>query len=133
MFPDISPEEILLASKRKLLRKLKKKDGKELPKEKPAKMKVKPMDPDGNFKVDFSVPMMAPGAVIDQKIYGGAFGFEVSSMSDESTFEGKFGSTRRERLLAATDDGSSSFAFKPVVTAHTPAGITMGIEFDDPT
>jgi hypothetical protein len=66
-------------------------------------MGVKPMDPDGNFKVDFNVPMMAPDGEIDQKIYGGAFGFGVSSMDDESVFEGKFGSTKRERLLASTD------------------------------
>ena len=38
-------------------------------------MKVKPMDPDGAFKVDFNVPMMAPDGEIDSKIYGGAFGF----------------------------------------------------------
>jgi len=82
-------------------------------------MKVKPMDPDGNFKVDFSVPMMAPDAEIDQKIYGVGFGFGVSSMYDESTFEGKFGSTKRERMLAVTDNESAKFSFKPVVTEHT--------------
>jgi len=82
-------------------------------------MKVKPMDPDGNFKVDFSVPMMAPEAEIDQKIYGAGFGFEVSSMHDESKFEGKFGSTKRERMLEATDDEAAKLSFKPMVTEHT--------------
>jgi hypothetical protein len=103
-----------------------------LPKEKPAKMNVKPMDPDGNFKVDFSVPMMAPEGEIDQKIYGAGFGFGVSSMIDESTFEGKFGSTKGERLLAATDEGSANLSFKPVVTEHTSEGIKIEIQFDNP-
>jgi hypothetical protein len=90
-------------------------------------MKVKPMDPDGNFKVDFSVPMMAPEGEIDQKIYGSGFGFGVSSMNDDSSFEGKFGSTRRERMLAATDGESAKLSFMPVVTEHTSAGINIGI------
>ena len=82
-------------------------------------MKVKPMDPDGNFKVDFGVPMMAPAGEIDQKIYGTGFGFGVSSMNDDSKIEGKFGSTKRERMLAATDDEAAKLSFKPVVTEHT--------------
>jgi hypothetical protein len=90
------------------------------------------MDPDGNFKVDFNVPMMAPKGEIDQKIYGAGFGFGVGSMNDDSTFEGKFGSTKRERLLEASDNDSAKFSFKPVVKEHTSEGIKIGIEFDNP-
>jgi len=90
------------------------------------------MDPDGNFKVDFTVPMMAPEGKIDQKIYGAGFGFEVSSMNDDSKFEGEFGSTKRDRMLAATDNDSGSLSFKPVVTEHTQDGIKIGIQFDNP-
>jgi hypothetical protein len=76
--------------------------------------------------------MMAPKGEIDQKIYGACFGFGVSSMNDDSTFEGKFGSTKRERLLEASDNDSAKFSFKPVVKEHTSEGIKIGIEFDNP-
>jgi hypothetical protein len=49
-------------------------------------MAVKPMNPDGSYQVDFNVPMMAPNGEIDQKIYGGAFGFGVASTNDDSNF-----------------------------------------------
>lgn len=42
------------------------------------------MDPDGNYQVDFNVPMMAPEGEIDQTIYGAAFGFDVASNSDDT-------------------------------------------------
>jgi len=42
-----------------------KKEGKK-PKPLPEpKMSVKPMDPDGSYQVDFSVPMMSPDGEID--------------------------------------------------------------------
>ena len=64
-FPGINNAAIERAAKYKLLQKKLKKEGKK-PKPLPEpKMSVKPMDPDGSYQVDFSVPMMSPDGEID--------------------------------------------------------------------
>ena len=57
------------------------------------------MNPNGEYQIDFSVPMMAPEGEIDQKIYGAAFGFNVASTSNDDNFEGVFGQSKEDRLL----------------------------------
>ena len=90
------------------------------------------MDPDGSYKVDFNVKMMAPSGEIDQKIYGSAFGFNVASTSDETNFSGDFGETKRDRMLKGGGFKRNKFAFTPKVTEHSPDGIKIAIEFDQP-
>ena len=88
------------------------------------------MDPDGIYKVDFNVKMMAPSGKIDQKIYGSAFGFNVASTSDDTNFSGDFGETKRDRMLSEKE--VNKFAFTPEVTEHSPDGIKIAIKFDQP-
>lgn len=99
------------------------------PKPPPApKMSVKPMNPDGAYDVDFSVPMMAPDGEINQKIYGSAFGFNVASLNTEDNVEGAFGESKRDRQLRNAGDcgaGTNKFSFTPIVTEHTSAGIKI--------
>ena len=44
--------------------------------------------------------MMAPEKIIDQRIYGAAFGFNIASLDKpDEVVEGKFGQTKRDRVL----------------------------------
>ena len=90
-FPDVDKDAILKAAKLKALAKKLKKEGKKITPPPEPKMGVDAMDPDGAYQVTFSTPMMAPKGVVDQKIYGSAFGFGVSSLINDSKVEGAFG------------------------------------------
>jgi len=99
------------------------------------KMRVKPMNPDGAYAIDFSVPMMAPDGEINSNIYDAAFGFNVASLNTDDNVEGTFGESKRDRKLrSAGDCGASTnkLNFSPVVEEHTSAGIKIKIIFDCP-
>ena len=66
--------------------------------------------------------MIAPksGTNLMSKLYNNLFQVEIESKNDGSKFQGVFGSTKKQRILSASniDGEASEFSFTPKITIH---------------
>lgn len=104
--------------------------------ERPMTLLVQPIQPYGQFDIDFSQDLISPAGLPDQGIYNGAFEINVESTDDGSEIAGSFGSSAAQRRLAALevdpDSDASRLSFLPRVTRHDARALSMNLTFDDP-
>ena len=97
---------------------------------------VSPLTPEGGVDVKFTQEMLAPekGTYLRPKIYNSVMDVGVSSKADGSGFKGGFGTSKKQRRLAAAElEGEAAkMAFVPVINEHNSTGYSVALEFDDP-
>ena len=99
-------------------------------------IRISPLLPDGGVNIGFSQDMLAPkkGTKLRSKIYNNFMDISLESKNDGSEFKGSFGSSKKQRMLAATDvEGDArTMAFSPKINGHNSTGFSVKVEFDDP-
>ena len=138
VFKGISPKQIELAAKTRVVKMKKKETQKEEEKPQQPKMGIDPLNPDGSVGVTFNQKMLAPDPdKIDQCQYSVAFKFNVEAKDDGSKTSSDFCSNKKDKKKRRLAEGkiegeADKMAFVPAVQSHGGKKLVMNMTFDDP-